>query len=253
MNMSRVSRTGLCALLLFVVVTGGCGAPRDEIVVLGMIHGGHRTSEVYGIESLREIVRRVEADYVLCEIPPGRLAIALREYEITGEIAEPRVRVFPEYVDVVIPMGEEMGYVIVPCAAWTREMADARRAKLGEWEITRAEETREVDRAMEGIDERIGALGSGDDPFVIHTDAYDEMVREGMEPYQRLFGDELGAGGWDTINAAHYALIEDALDAHGGEGKRFLITFGAWHKYWIVDRLRERGGVELLDARGFLQ
>ena len=84
-------------------------------------------------------------------------------------------------------------------------------------------------------------------PRGIHSDRYDAIVAEGMEPHNRLWNDDLGAGGWDNINAAHYALIARALDAHRGEGKRFVITFGAWHKYWLLEQLRERDDVVVLD------
>ena len=67
-----------------------------------------------------------------------------------------------------------------------------------------------------------------------------------MAPYNRLFNDDLGPGGWDNINAAHYALIEAYLNEHSGEGQRVLITFGAWHKYWLLDRLRARDDIVLL-------
>ena len=51
--------------------------PREpEVLVLGMIHGGHRTSEAYGLPVIQEIVRRVDPDYVLCEIPPDRIEAA---------------------------------------------------------------------------------------------------------------------------------------------------------------------------------
>ena len=73
-----------------------------------------------------------------------------------------------------------------------------------------------------------------------------------MEPYNRLWNDALGAGGWDNINAAHYALIERALDAHRGEGKRFVITFGAWHKHWFLRELRKRKDITIRNAGDFV-
>ena len=35
-------------------------------------------------------------------------------------------------------------------------------------------------------------------------------------------------------------------------GGRILITFGAGHKYWLLEQLRERDDVRLLDVREFL-
>jgi hypothetical protein len=90
-------------------------------------------------------------------------------------------------------------------------------------------------------------------PRGIHTDRYDAIVAEGMEPYSRLWNDDLGPGGWDNINAAHYALIARALDAHRGEGKRFVVMFGAWHKYWLRRALRRRDDIVLRSVRDFLK
>ena len=67
-----------------------------------------------------------------------------------------------------------------------------------------------------------------------------------METYDRYFHHDLGLGGWTNINAAHYANIARALDAHRGEGKRFLVTFGAWHKYWFLEQIQERNDVIVL-------
>lgn len=235
-----------------VLGMGACGT-RNEVVVLGMIHGGHRESETYGIEQLAEAIRRIDPDYVLVEIPPDRIEAATVEFRETGEITEARVRVFPEYVDVLFPLTREIDFEIIACAAWTRPMADARRAKLIEWRTSRPEDTTESDRAQAEAEARIQAEGADDDPLFIHTERYDEIVRAGLEPYDRLFNDDLGPGGWENINAAHYALIAEALDAHTGEGKRFLITFGAWHKYWFLEQLRQRDDIVLIDPRRYFR
>ena len=62
--------------------------------------------------------------------------------------------------------------------------------------------------------------------------------------------DWIGPGGWTNINDAHMRWVHKAVDAY--KGKRLLVTFGGAHKYWILDALRERDDVELLDVRPFL-
>jgi len=230
----------------------GAGGPPTEVVVMGMIHSGHRTSEIYGLDRVRAIVRAVRPDEILCEIPPDRLDTALEQYRTTGEITESRVRVFPEYVDAIIPMMEDAGFVLVPCAGWTHEMSDDRRAKLSEWRTTRPEESAEVEAAQDRADAQLAAEGLDEDPRTIHTERYDEIVRLGMEPYNRLFNDDLGPGGWDNINAAHFALISAAIDRNRGTGRRLLITFGAWHNSWFMDALRERDDIVLRNLNEFL-
>ena len=224
----------------------------NEVLVLGMIHGSHRSSERYGLDVVRDIVRRVAPDYVLAEIPPGRLAPALESYRATGTVTEARVERFPEYTDAIIPLAVEQGFEIIPCAAWSREMADDRRAKLELWKTSRAAESLEVEQAQDLASARIKEAKLDLSPKGIHDSRYDELVKAGMEPYDRLFNEDLGPGGWTHINAAHFALIEEALDAHRGEGRRFLITFGAWHKYWFLEKLRERDDIRLLDPVDFM-
>ena len=249
-------RVALVALTLALVPAcastwaGDAPATRTEVCVLGMIHGDHRTSATWGLADVEATLRALAPDAVLCEIPPDRQPVAAAEFAANGVIEEPRVSRFPEYTDVLFPLQAELGYAIVPCAAWTRPMADERSAKLERWRTVRPADTAAVDAGFALIEERHAELGGADDPRVIHTALYDEAVRAGTRPYDERFGADLGPGGWTQINAAHWALIEAAIDARPGE--RLVITFGAWHKYWFLDRLRERGDVVLLDAREYL-
>jgi hypothetical protein len=220
------------------------GAEKTEIVVMGMLHGKHRTSRHYGVGRIKEMIRNIDPDYVLTEIPPDRIAKALADFNETGTVMEPRVGRFPEYTDALFPLTKEMDFEIVPCAAWTRPMADARSAKLAKLQGTQPEESAELQAAMKAMEDEIRSHGLGGHPKAIHTEKYDEITRRGMETYARLFDDELGAGGWTAINKAHCALILKAIETRRGQGgKRFLITFGAGHKYWILDAVKGLDGV----------
>ena len=245
----------LLAFLLFngffglACVTTGHGG-KTEVCVLGMIHGDHVDSQRWGLPQVRDALRALEPDAVLAEIPPDRYPQAAREFSAAGRIDEPRVKRFPEYTGVLFPLQEELGYEIVPCAAWTEPMADDRKAKLARWKMIRPGDSEAVEAGMGSIDARLEEFGFLDDPLLIHTDTYDEIVEEGLEPYDRLFNDDLGLGGWTNINAAHWALLEQAIEDRPGQ--RLVITFGGWHKYWFLQRLREREDVVLLDAKEFL-
>lgn len=256
-------------LLAFFLMTTGCSAsnmqnpfaqpPRDEVIVLGMIHGGHRTSEIYSIDRIKELVREIKPDYILCEIPPDRFETAVNQYRTTGEITEPRVRVFPEYESAIIPMYlNEGGFETIPCAGWTREMSDDRNEKLSRWKTERPDEYAEMEAAETKATQLLEERDLNEDPLKIDLPEYDEIVRKGLEPYNRLFNDDLGPGGWDNINHAHFALITRAIDEHhsavgNSNPKRFLITFGAWHKYWFLDHLRNRRDIRVLSLAQALQ
>ncbi len=233
-------------------LTTGCApGAKNEVIVMGMIHGRHRTSKLYSVARVKSFMRAVDPDFILCEIPPDRLETALREFDETGKIDEPRVKRFPEYVEAMFPLHREMHFEIVPCAAWTKAMSDDRREKLARFKETRPEDWAEMNRAESQADEQLRKERLDEDPLGIHTERYDEITARGLEPYNRLFNDALGAGGWDNINAAHYALITASLDGHKGEGKRFLITFGAGHKRWFLDKLRQRDDITLRNLREF--
>lgn len=219
----------------------------NEVIVMGMIHDGHRTSATYSLAVVRQMLEAMDPDYILAEIPPTRVAIAAREFAADGTIKERRVRVFPEYTDVVFPLTRTHRFQIIGCAAWTQAMADDRRRKLNAFKTARPEQHKQV------ADARAGIGKAPRDPRGIHSDAYDAIVEQGMAPYNRLWNQDLGDGGWDNINAAHYKLIARALDAHRGEGRRFVIMFGAWHKHWFLKELRKRDDIVLRNAADFFE
>lgn len=225
---------------------------KNRVILMGMIHSNHVTSETYGLDKVRDLIRKIKPDYVFCEIPPDRVEAANRQYATTGQITESRVKVFPEYVDVLYPLTKEMEFEIVPCAGWTKPMADDRRKKLKELKTTETEKYEEMVAAQQKAEEKIGAEGGNDNPAFIHTDRYDELVKIGMGPYDRHFNEILGPGGWENINIAHYGLVSKNLDQRQGEGKTVLIMFGAWHKYWFKEKLKKRADIELLNLNDYL-
>ena len=97
---------------------------KNKVIMLGLIHSGHIESERFGLPVVEKLIRDIDPDYVLTEIPPDRLADAMKGFMETGEVTESRVRVFPEYKDVLFPLSREMDFKIIPTAAWSRGMAD---------------------------------------------------------------------------------------------------------------------------------
>ncbi|MCZ0934247.1 MAG: hypothetical protein OXJ54_03605 [Gemmatimonadetes bacterium] len=233
--------------------SSGGEAALNEVVVLGMIHSGHETSELFSLEVVSELVREIDPDYWLTEIPPNRWDRAWAEFEATGTVEEPRVRRFPEYMEGLFPLSREMDFEVIPTAGWTEPMSDFRAAYLDAY-------SRDPDRAAGWAEYRAAAdasaealaAGAGDDPRWIHTDAYDEAYDIRMRTYARLFDADLGPGGWEAINASHWAYIEAGLDRHRGEGVRFLLTYGAGHKGPFLRELRKRDDIVLLDVAPFL-
>ena len=244
-----------CLSALILGLTG-CSSPSDKappdgatvVTVIGAIHGQHRSSERYSLDVLRHAIVKFDPDIVLVELPPERFAIASANFNKYGEVRESRADDFPELTDVVFPLHKQMGFTMIPVASWTAKIAADRRAteKRLETDPARVADWAEYQAAMQ----RYGKVVSGhsDDPVFIHSRAYDAAVKARQETYDRLFADDLGAGGWQEINAAHLANIMAALDPVSGQEKRVLILFGAWHKYKILEGLQTRQDVFLVDA-----
>ncbi|MEE8294475.1 MAG: hypothetical protein V3R64_02070 [Sphingomonadales bacterium] len=229
------------------------GGVPNEVVVLGMIHDGHETSESYSLEVVRDTIRKINPDIIIAEIPPNRLDEAFKGFHENGVVRERRVSVFPEYVSVVFPLTNEMDFEVRGGAAWNTFMNRYRSRALDaiEKDPTRAAEWKANRTARRNMSEAIG--NRGDDPLFIHSDEYDAIQKAGWEPYDKHFNDELGPGGWENINAGHYRLIAKVLQDEMFKGKRILITFGASHKYWFMQELRARDDITLLDAQDFFK
>jgi hypothetical protein len=225
---------------------------KNEVVMLGMIHDGFKTSRRYSLDVLRQAIRAIVPDFVLAEIPPNRIAAAIKGFEETGRVSEPRTGVFPEYVDVLFPLTREMDFRIIGVAAWNLQMNEYRRAARRRLRNDPAMAHAWSDDEEASAEFSAALSGRAYDPVFIHSDEFDEITRRAFVPDVEYFNAALGPGGWKNINQAHYRLIERALNRHSGTGKRFLITFGASHKYWFLEELRKRGDIVLLDPLDFI-
>ena len=248
----------LSALLLGL---SGCSSPSVDnppeganiATVIGAIHGQHRSSEDYSLGILRDAIVKFDPDIVMVELPSDRYAIASANYDKYGEVRESRADDFPELTGVVFPLRKQLGFEMIPVAAWSREIADDRLAveERLKTDPARADDWSDYQAAVQ--DYRKILSGRSDDPDFIHSKAYDAAVKARQETYERLFGTDLGAGGWRAINVAHLARINSALDKLKGQEKRILILFGAGHKYKIMEGLEARKDVFLIDAAPFFK
>ena len=203
---------------------------------------------------LNELIQEINPDYILSEIPPDRMQVAMEGFMRDDTISEPRVMRFPEYTDVVFPLSKTMDFEIIPTAGWTQPMAQERSQKLRKisQDSSRTADWKAYTAANAKSDSLYQATGRVNDPYFIHTQEYDDIQDVFLQEYNRLFNVELGLGGWENINIAHYWNIEKALEKHRYEGKRMLIIYGAGHKGWFLRQLRKRDDIVLLDMKPFL-
>lgn len=227
---------------------------KNEVLVLGTIHSGHYRDSVYNVAYLDRLIREINPDFILAEIPPKSMKEAMDDFIKNDSVSESRVSRFPEYKDVVFPLTKEMDFEIIPTAGWTLIMAQERSQKLRSisQDTSRTEDWAAYTAANRTSDSVYQATGKVNDPYFIHTDEYDNIQDIGLQKYNELFNEELGLGGWENINIAHYWNIEKALEKHRNSGKRFLIIYGAGHKGWFTRELRKRDDIELLAMKPFL-
>ena len=232
-------------------------APRSgrptQVAVMGMIHSQHRTSKTWGLEQVRQTIERFDPDVIVPEIPPDRWERVWSDYAERGVIEDPRVKRFPEYTDVLLPLKVQMGFAVAPAAAWTKEMSDLRNARIKEFDQDDrfANERAEYEKKTAQVQAAdVDHIGDSDDPRVIHSDRYDQRIKAELTLYNDSLNDWIGPGGWNNINEGHYRLIDQAIHEHPGQ--RLLITFGSGHKYWILEQLRKRKDIELVDLTDYL-
>lgn len=230
--------------------------PKTQVFVMGMIHSGHLTSERYGIDVIQDTIRSIQPDVICTEIPPANWPSTLATWQERQVVEDSRVRVFPEYVDAMMPLMGELDFTVEPCAAWTPEMSSARSARIRAFQSS--PEDAAANEAYLADEEWIAAwlaanpgIRPDDDPHYIHSPEYDLRTKAELGPYEHHLNEVIGApGGWTYINEGHFALIEEAIAKH--QGKRILVTFGAGHKYWFLERLRSMPSVELMAIRPHL-
>jgi len=243
-------------IICFIALLSSCKTTetKNEVLVLGTIHGGHLTSKEFSVDKLTKLIKEINPDIILTEIPPNRFTEAMEGFKRDDSISEPRVSRFPEYTEVIFPLSKTMDFEIIPTAGWSASMAKDRQQKLRtiSRDSTRKADWKQYIAANKKSDSIMEITGNKNDPYFIHTNTYDSIYNISLEVYNTLFNEELGLGGWDNINIAHYWNIEKALQKYKNQNKRILITYGAGHKVWFLRELRKRDDIKLLDLKPFL-
>ena len=220
---------------------------KNEVIVVGTIHSQHLGSEKYSLKVFADIIKNLNPDVVLAEIPPDRFLIADEQFQRSGKIDEPRVLQYPEFSKVIFPLQKRLGFSLKPVSAWTEEMANTRENRLEEikadknkakdWEIYM--EARQLSgKLFENYMKEF-------DPVKIHSDEFDRILNIELQVFSDLFNDDLGKGGWENINQAHYEKIDSELNEITNQKKRVLVIFGSGHKGWLVKKLQSRTDIVL--------
>lgn len=220
---------------------------RNEVIVVGTLHSQHLNSEKYSLGVFSDIIRNLNPDMVLAEIPPDRFRIADEQFQKSGKIDEPRVLQYPEFSEVIFPLQKVLGFALRPVSAWTEEMANARESKLEEIKTDkdRAEDWEAYKAARELSGKLFEDFMEEFDPVKIHSDDFDRILNIELQVFSDLFNDDLGRGGWENINQAHYRQIDIELNKIVNQNKRVALIFGSGHKGWLIKKLQSRTDIVL--------
>ena len=220
---------------------------KNEVIVVGTIHSQHLTSGKYSLKVFSDIIKNLNPDIVLAEIPPDRFLIANEQFQTSGKIEEPRVLQYPEFSKVIFPLQKVLGFSLKPVSAWTEEMANARESKLEEikTDVNKEKDWQTYMEARELSGKLFDNFIEEFDPVKIHSDDFDRILDIELQVFSNLFNDDLGKGGWENINEAHYKKIDFELNNITNQNKRVVLVFGSGHKGWLVKKLRLRTDINL--------
>jgi len=212
-------------------------------------------SELWGLEELRDTIRKIDPDVVCVELADDNLAAALGTWSDDKTVDDKRVLRFPEYVQVLLPLMDEMQFVVEPAAQWHEILDAMRRGKVADFNTQEryAKQRADYEVAKAWADDWLKAQphGISDDPFYIHSAEFDLHAKVRSGAYDFFLNAVIGRPmGWTYVHDEHYEKIMDAVRKH--PGKKVLVTFGVNHIYWFHELLRWNPDVELMDVRPYL-
>ena len=259
-------RLVLKALAVLAGLGGGCtSAPppepvsprvpgRTEVIVLGTLHGAHRSSQGFSLEVIRDTVRRIRPDVVLTEIPPDRFEAALLELDALGsgvspeKISDDWVRAFPEIWGVLVPLRRELNYELVPVSGWKPAVSADRRAYYAKH--PEGPPSASYRSARAAFQSASASHDFRENPRWVNGPEYLELTTHQENALADAADSQLGMAAVRRINEAHWVNIEAAIAAHGGA--RILLVYGARHRWYTQPRIEALSGVTLLPVVGFL-
>ena len=96
--------------------TGTESKKLTELTLLPTIHRNHLKSSFYNLKRLKSVMRDIKPEIVCSEITPP----SLKAHDEGKK--DRRLSVFPEYIDVILPLRKELKYKVIPCSAWSKEV-----------------------------------------------------------------------------------------------------------------------------------
>jgi len=216
---------------------------KTTVILFGSTHLGADTAPVY-IDQYQKIIREINPEIICAELSPEQLnqtATCLSK---------------PEYEAAVLPVARELNIPIIPIqmdnengSQWEKgknkileEMAATPQGKFY------AEFNEVVSEAM--VANLIKVLRTPEGIEIIQLRAYDLlMVEPEYAGMRRFFPDYMKLS--DEWNQYFLDRIEETVAAN--PGSRIMVIAGAFHKYWLWNKLEKRNDIILHNLQSFRQ
>ncbi len=216
-----------------------------EVTVLGVLHNFHASvfKDIFSLGDLAAILRDWRPECVLAELTPDwqtrHTADTLPDFKM-------------EYREVILPLADEVGYTVVPVdyasSAYAAECAalDKVRPNLVPYGEAKHELLTEFEESVFAALPRVFRS-----PQAINSRACDDLICALKETEQLwFFQDDPEKDIWERHNQLNYEHILKAIRER--KEKRFLITFGLYHKYWFEQQLQQERWLRFEPAEGRL-
>jgi hypothetical protein len=203
-----------------------------EVSVLGALHNFHTSLFVdfYSLENLAAILRALQPDCVLGELPPDW------EMRYTMETL-PDFKM--EYREVILPLAKELGYVVIP-VDYASPIYAAEHADWDESRQTLVPYGKAKHELLTQFEESVFAALPRffRSPQALNSAACNDLIRALKETEALWFYRENPENNpWELHNRLNYEHILKTIQLR--QEQRFLITFGLYHKYWFEERLQQ--------------
>ncbi len=228
-------------------------APQQSTVAfLGTLHEAHLRGG-YPLSVVEQTIRNFEPDLVLVELPPASFEEALVDSDARAEdpshvLANRWLRNKPELYNVVLPLRTELGYDVLPVSAWTAGAQADRDAYY--FEHPHGPMERYYIMANAAFHAEFLENNGFTNPQWLHESAYLDGLTAASRWLSYYAEEEMGRGGELRMQAAHAALVEDAIRAF--PGRRILIVFDTTSRWYLEPVVRGIAGVHFASTTGFL-
>jgi hypothetical protein len=216
-----------------------------EVSVLGVLHNFHASlfRDHYSLDDLAGILRILQPDSVLAELPPDW------EMRYTPETL-PDFKM--EYREVILPLAKELGYVVIP-VDYASPLYAAQHADWDEARQTLVPYGKAKHELLTQFEEAVFAALPRffRSPQALNSAACNDLIRALKETEALWFYRENPENNpCEMHNRLNYENILETIQLR--KDQRFIITFGLYHKYWFEERLQQEDWLQFTPVERLL-